>query len=297
MTSARRGTPALAALAAIIVITVSWWALALWPMSSQTPEWLARTRLVCFGAPIDGLPDGGGWILLIGQPLGMVVLLLAVWGGDLREGVRRVLERASGQIVVGVTTAALLVGALGVAIRVRQANAAPFAADPIEKLGTELTRINDVPPALKLLDQNGAVITLDAFRGRAVLVTFAFAHCTTVCPLVVHSALSVRDRLASSDPERTPAVIVVTLDPWRDTPARLPAIARQWGMTGDAHVLSGATEDVERTLNAWRIPRVRNEKTGDLSHPSLVYVIAPNGRIAYVVNGSDEQIFAAVRAL
>jgi cytochrome oxidase Cu insertion factor (SCO1/SenC/PrrC family) len=68
-------------------------------------------------------------------------------------------------------------------------------------------------------------------------------------------------------------------------------------MTGDAHVLSGATEDVERALNAWRIPRVRNEQTGDLSHPSPVYVIAPSGRIAYVVNGIDEQILAAVRAL
>ena len=297
MTSRRRGTPALAALAAIIVITVSWWALALWPMSRQTPDWLARTRLACFGAPIDGLPDGGGWILLIGQPLGMVLLLLMVWGGDLREAVRRVLERASGQIVVGVTAAALMAGALGVVVRVRQASAQPFAADPIEKLGAELTRINDIPPALKLLDQNGAVVTLDLFRGRAVLVAFAFAHCTTVCPLVVHSALAVRDRLASSDSERTPAVLVVTLDPWRDTPSRLPAIAKQWGMTGDAHVLSGPPEDVERALNAWRIPRVRNEKTGDLSHPTLVYVIAPSGRIAYVVNGSDEQILAALRAL
>ena len=297
MTSRPRGTPALAALAAIIVITAAWWALALWPMSTRTPEWLARTRLVCFGAPIDGLPDGGGWILLIGEPLGMMLLLLTVWGRDLREAVRRVLERASGQIAVGVTTAALLAGALGVVARVRQANAAPFAADPIEQLGTELTRINDTPPALKLLDQNGAVVTLDAFRGRAVLVTFAFAHCTTVCPLVVHSVLSVRDRLASSDAERTPAVLVITLDPWRDTPSRLPAIARQWGMTGDAHVLSGPAEDVERALNAWRIPRVRNEKTGDLSHPSLVYVIAPSGRIAYVVNGIEEQILAAVRAL
>jgi protein SCO1/2 len=289
--------PAVAALAAIIVITVSWWALALWPMSSRTPDWLARTRLVCFGAPVDGLPDGGGWILLIGQPLGMVLLLLAVWGTDLRAGIQRVLRRASGQIAVGITAATLLAGALGVAVRVRQADAQPFAADPVEQLGRELTRINDVPPALGLVDQNGRVVTLDAFRGRAVLVTFAFAHCTTVCPLVVHSALSVRDKLASADPERTPVVLVVTLDPWRDTPSRLPAIARQWGMTGDAHVLSGATDDVERALNAWRIPRVRNEKTGDLSHPSLVYVIAPSGRIAYVVNGSDEQILAAVRAL
>jgi cytochrome oxidase Cu insertion factor (SCO1/SenC/PrrC family) len=94
-----------------------------------------------------------------------------------------------------------------------------------------------------------------------------------------------------------PAVLVVTLDPWRDTPGRLGAIADAWRLTGDARVLSGAPDVVERALNAWRIPRVRNERTGDLSHPSIVYVIGPNGRIAYVVPGGADMIAAAVRKL
>ncbi len=297
MTDARRGTPALAALAMILVITASWWALALWPLTSAAPQWLARTRLVCFGATIEGLPDAGGWVLLVGQPIGMLLLLYTVWGDEVRGGIRTLLERASGQVTIGITLAVIFAGLAGVAARVRDASAEPFVADPTENLGRQLTRISDIPPALALVDQSGGTVTLDAFRGRAVLITFAFAHCETVCPLVVHAALSIRDKLASTDAERTPAVLVVTLDPWRDTPSRLPAIAAQWGMTGDAHVLSGPTDEVERALNAWRVPRVRNTKTGDLSHPALVYVIAPNGRIAYVVNGSAEQILAALRAL
>jgi cytochrome oxidase Cu insertion factor (SCO1/SenC/PrrC family) len=97
--------------------------------------------------------------------------------------------------------------------------------------------------------------------------------------------------------EERPVVLVVTLDPWRDTPGRLPAIADAWNLTGDARVLSGRAEVVERVLNAWRIPRVRNERTGDLSHPSLVYVIGRSGRIAYVVPGGADAIAAAVREL
>jgi len=54
---------------------------------------------------------------------------------------------------------------------------------------------------------------------------------------------------------------------------------------------------VERVLNAWRVPRARNERTGDVSHPSVVYVIGADGRIAYVVNGSRPVIRAAVEAL
>lgn len=296
LTSGGRGAPALAALALILVITASWWALALWPLSAATPEWLARTRLVCFGATLVGLPNAGGWVLLVGQPVGMLVMLFAVWGNDVRAGLRAALSRVSGQITVGVTMAALVAGVAGVVTRVHDALAEPFATVPAG-LASQLTRLNDVPPSTALISQSGRTITLGQYRGRAVLVTFAFGHCETVCPLVVHSVLAARDRIATTNPERTPAVLVVTLDPWRDTPGRLAAIAAQWGMTGEAHVLGGELELVERTLNAWRVPRVRNQRTGDLSHPTMVYVIGPNGRITYVVNGSADQIIAAVRAL
>ena len=46
---------ALATLGVIVAVTVSWWALALYPAGSQAPEWLLRTRLVCFGAAPGGL--------------------------------------------------------------------------------------------------------------------------------------------------------------------------------------------------------------------------------------------------
>ena len=54
---------------------------------------------------------------------------------------------------------------------------------------------------------------------------------------------------------------------------------------------------VERTLNAWRIPRTRNQRTGDILHPTIVYVIDAGGRITYAVNGSVDLIAAALRAL
>ena len=47
------------------------------------------------------------------------------------------------------------------------------------------------------------------FRGRPVLVTFAYAHCDTICPLVVGDVLAAQRQLT----DRSPAVVVVTLDP------------------------------------------------------------------------------------
>lgn len=292
MSDAVRARIAVAAFAAILAITASWWALALWPADPSTPEWFLRTREVCFGSTPDGLPNAGGWIVLVGQPLGMVALLMVVWGWELKEGFSRLMARMSGQLTIGTVAALLVVGVWSAGVRVRTAGLEPFSVGGAD-VAAQLTRIHDAPPALALTDQSGREVTLEAFRGRPVLVAFAYAHCETVCPLIVSDVLGARRQAA----EAAPAVLIVTLDPWRDTPRRLPAIAQQWGIGDGGHVLSGEPELVERTLNAWRVPRTRNEKTGEIMHPSMVYVVDREGRIAYVLSGNAEAIAAALHAL
>ena len=48
---------AVGALGAVAAITMSWWALALWPVPTGAPAWLERTRQVCFGSTASGLPE------------------------------------------------------------------------------------------------------------------------------------------------------------------------------------------------------------------------------------------------
>ena len=291
MKAAARGRTAVAALAAIVAITASWWALALWPAGGSAPEWLLRTREVCFGATADGLPDAGGWILLVGQPAGMVILLAAIWRAELREGLALLMARAAGQAATGAVLVALILGLASVVVRVRTGGLEPFETGA--RPGGALTRLDDAAPALGLIDQSGRELTLASFRGRPVLVTFAYAHCQTVCPSIVAQLTEARQRLGGGAPD----ALILTLDPWRDTPTRLPAIAKQWRLDAGTHVLSGAPEVVERTLNAWRVPRARNERTGDISHPAIVYIVDEDGRIRYAVNGDADTIAAAVRAL
>ncbi len=293
MSTSARAWAALATLAAILAITASWWALALWPVGSDGPQWVLLTREVCFGSTADTLPNAGGWLLLVGQPLGMIGLLAALWGAELRAGFALAAARASGQLALGMVAALVVAGGWSVAARVRDAGREPFSTGAERDIATQLTRLHDIPPAMALTDQSGRGVTLEQFRGRPVVVAFAFAHCQTVCPLIVADVLAAQQRLE----DVRPVVLLVTLDPWRDTPSRLRSIAEQWGLQSDAHVLSGPPEIVERTLNAWRVPRVRNLRTGDLTHPPIVYVIGADGRIAYAVGGNAAAITAAVRGL
>jgi protein SCO1/2 len=287
----RRPGAASLALLLILVITAAWWGLALWPAGAVEPAWLIRTRAACFGSAPGGLPDAGGWILLIGEPIGMFAVLMAVWGGALREDLRWMRADRRWRIVMAAVGALSLVGLLATGQRVAHAAGLGVSA-PVAPRGT-VVQVDIDGSAFTLTDQQGRRTSLADFPGRPVLLTFAFGHCATVCPRVLHD---VRIARAAAGRPEVP-ILVITLDPWRDTPSRLPSIARLWELDGDARVLSGPPDDVERVLNAWRIPRTRNQKTGDITHPSLVYVIGADGRIAYVVSGDPQAISAAVRAL
>ena len=284
---------ALQLFAAILLITAAWWALALWPLPEGAPAWLARTRWVCFNAAPQGLPDAGGWLLLVAQPLSMLGTLIVVWGDGVREGLRAITRTPLGR---GATLAVAALAALGVgatAVRVARAAAVPAAILPPGAPPETYPRLDRPAPPLVLTDQAGGTFDLAALRGRPAIVTFAFAHCTAVCPLVVQDALRARDLAA----DLRPALAIVTLDPWRDPPARLPAVARGWKITGDGVVLSGAVADVEATLDAWQVARARDPLTGDVAHPPLVYLIDREGRIAYAATGDATTIAELLRRL
>ena len=291
----RRGGFALLALGIILVITALWWTLALWPAATSGAGWLARTREVCFGALPGGLPDAGGWVLLIGEPIGLVGFLIAAWGDALRRDLRWAAASWPGRAGLLGTGLLVLVGLRQAAEVVAEARGEPFAirSAPTPEEMIAAGRVNDSAPALVLVDQTGARVDLAGLRGRPVVVTFGYGHCVTVCPVTVRAARVAAERVR----DHRPVVLVVTLDPWRDTPARLPAVAAGWALSGEGmHLLGGEVDEVERTLSAWRIPRARNGSTGEVSHPAIVYVVSPEGRIAYALGADPDAIAAALRS-
>jgi protein SCO1 len=287
---------ALGGLVALFVITASWWALALWPVADG-PAWLERTRYVCFGVHDNGLPDGGGWIGLIAGPLGMLFMLVVGWS----DGFVRLIERARVSRGMACTLGALALGCMLLltvaAVRVQRARASAVALAWGESVPpASYPRLDRVAPALALTSQTGAIVTLAELKGRPVLVTFAFAHCTTVCPVIVKHALLAQEQLRGSRAE--PAVLIVTLDPWRDVPARLPAIAASWQLPGDgAWVLSGSVAEVETILDTWDVTRTRSATTGDVTHPALLYIVDREGRLAYASTGGVDALVSLVRRL
>ena len=111
--SAGRAATALAALLAIILISAGFWALALWPLGAAAPDWVARTREICFGRTPDGLPHAGGWVLLVGEPAGMLLFLIAAWGHEVRAGFQMLWRGWPGRLAIGAAIVLLALVAVG----------------------------------------------------------------------------------------------------------------------------------------------------------------------------------------
>jgi cytochrome oxidase Cu insertion factor (SCO1/SenC/PrrC family) len=286
-----------------LVVTAGWWALALWPLAEQTPDWLARTRAICFNTTPSGLPDPSGWLLLIGQPIGMLAALLVIWKRSVREGLRALAGARAGRALIATTLVAVIVGLGAAATRVVSASAQPVAVLPGSELPPDTyPRLDREAPSLGLIDQHGRTLDLTRLHGRPALVTFAFGHCETVCPLIVRQALEARTRqraLASDAAagSEVPRVVVVTLDPWRDTPSRLPRLAQHWDLSDDDFMLSGEVDAVNAVLDAWNVARERDPATGSVVHPPLVYVLDASGRIAYATDGNSTTLVALLDRL
>ncbi len=89
----------------------------------------------------------------------------------------------------------------------------------------------------QLTDHNGKPRTLADFRGKVVAIFFGYAYCPDVCPTALAELASVANALGK-DAARM-QVLLITVDPERDTPAVLsqyvPAFHPDFlGLYGDA---------------------------------------------------------------
>jgi len=259
-----------------------WWGFAFLPMPSVPPEWLAAARAACFGSLDGGLPAPYGWALLVLAPASFLVGILALWGSEVRASVVSVARSPLGAALFAVVAAAAIAEGTWVVAKVRVGLAVAAwdrSADDATALPAAYPRGAAAAPDFSLVDQHGRRVSLGDLRGRPVLVAFVFAHCQTMCPLIVQNALRAVPPTAPFE------VLMVTLDPWRDTPSALPDIARRWSLPANFHVLSSARiAEVLGVAGAYRVPFERNETSGDIAHPGLVFLVDAEGRLAYTFN-------------
>ncbi len=142
-------------------------------------------------------------------------------------------------------------------------------------------------PAIALRNAEGQPVTLAQYRGRAVFVTFLYANCPDVCPLIA-SNLRVALKLLGARAKEA-QLIAVSADPSGDTRRAVAHFVRAHELSGRMQYLIGSAGELARTWAAWSVGSKRDVgHPGLVSHSALVYGVSASGRLTTVYPASFE---------
>ena len=202
------------------------------------------------------------------------------------------LERHGREIALALTLAVLVGVGVGAALALSRSGAASSSS----RLRAQVqwpAGARRAPP-FRLVDQRGRSVSLAAMHGRNVLLTFLDSRCKSMCPLEGRELGAVARGLA---PAERPVLLVVSVDPWADTPRSERAFAARARWQFRWHWLNGS----ERALEAvWRKYLIGVKPTqGDVSHSAAVYLIDGDGseRAGYLAPLRAGEIISDLRTL
>lgn len=130
----------------------------------------------------------------------------------------------------------------------------------------------------KFQDQAGKPFTLEQRRGGVQLVTMFYSSCPYACPLIIDTGKGIDHALTAAERANL-RVLLLSLDPKRDTPAKLSALATKRKIDAARWTL-GTTDDsgVRQTAAALGI-RYRQLANGEFNHSSVMILLDADGRI------------------
>jgi protein SCO1 len=164
-------------------------------------------------------------------------------------------------------------------------------------------------PRFGLIGENGRPTSLAAFRGRWLVLAPAMTLCHEVCPMTTAALIELTDALRRVGLARKVAVAEVTVDPWRDSPARLRAYRRLCG--SNFSLLTGTQAQIRAIWRFFgvyyeRVPQgnppdidwmTGKPETFDVQHTDALFVLDPQGRERIVEEGMAQVARPMPRAL
>ncbi|GMA16979.1 SCO family protein [Deinococcus metallilatus] len=129
-------------------------------------------------------------------------------------------------------------------------------------------------------DQNGQPWTFQpGGTGRTTALFFGFTHCPNICPLSLAYLDKARQALPPEERARFD-IVLVSVDPDRDTPARLKDYVDFFGKATGVHVPEPALSEVARQYGvAYQKADVKGEADYQINHTTATYLVDASGHL------------------
>jgi protein SCO1/2 len=127
-----------------------------------------------------------------------------------------------------------------------------------------------------------------------------YTSCQYICPLIVDSGLAVQRELTAAERARLD-VLLVSMDPARDTPAALKQVATKRKLDPARWTLASPRRDDVRAVAGVLGVRYRALADGEFNHTSALVLLDGEGRVVArtekIGSVPDPEFLAAVRKL
>jgi protein SCO1/2 len=200
--------------------------------------------------------------------------------------------------IAGTAALVALLAALAILSRVEsnsQTTAATSVPAPVAT-GTALPHPRKLP-SLTLIDEQGKPFSFSQWRGKWIVLAPSLTLCHEVCPMTTGALTELTNDIHRVGLANQVVVAEATVDPWRDSPARLGAYRRLSG--ANFALLTGTPANIKRLWKFFgvyyaRVPQdnppdvdwlTHKPETFDVQHTDGVFFIDPAGQERIVDEG------------
>lgn len=148
----------------------------------------------------------------------------------------------------------------------------------------------------ELTDQDGRKVKLADFRGQPVLISMFYGYCPYACPMLM-AKLKRLEAALTPEARASVRVVLVSLDPARDTPESLKKLAQAHGVDASRWRLLWTREENVQELAAVLGIKYRALPNGQMNHSSVITLLDREGTIDQRLDGLDQEADALVSRL
>jgi len=131
--------------------------------------------------------------------------------------------------------------------------------------------------SLALTDQGGTPAALERYRGKPVLISMFYGSCPHVCPMLIATIQRYERELPEAQRKKL-RVLMVSIDPARDTPAKLTEVAARHRVDLARWTLARTDAASVRKLAAVLNIQYRQLPDGEFNHSTVITLLDAEGR-------------------
>lgn len=132
--------------------------------------------------------------------------------------------------------------------------------------------------------QNGDSIELKKLRGKVQIVAMIYTACDYACPRILADLKRIADSLDENEKENI-GIVLVTLDPERDSPENLREYARKNRLDPARWISLTGKENNVMELAALLNVKYRKELSMDIAHSNIISVLNKEGELVHQQEG------------